>query len=167
MKKFNFSGINQLQSVNTNLVKIQHSNIKISHNILKLVPNFDVEEHPLFLEYDKDDKAVYLLILKDNSEEVVEQCGAKFLDPKYYTFSNAAIAGFVGGALTELSADGEVGETDEFTYVKLKTVVVGEDARLIEKEKKAKRESKTSIEELSNTQDTESQVVEDNDLDLI
>ena len=164
MKKFNFSGINQLQSVNTNLVKIQHSNIKISHNILKLVPTFDVEEHPLFLEYDKDDKAVYLLILKDNSEEIVEQCGAKYLDPKYYTFSNAAIAGFVGGALTELNADGEVGETDEFIYVKLKTVVNGEEARKAEKERKAKRDSKTSIseiEEISQSQVTETEEEED------
>jgi hypothetical protein len=174
MKKFGFSGLNNLQSVNTNLVKVQNSNIKISHNILKVVKNFEVSKNHVFMDYSQDEDAMYLVILKNNNEAMIEQTSAKLLHEKYYTFSSASVAGFVGGPLTELDYVKDSKEEDEdFVYLKLKIVITGEEGRAKEKERKekalAKESEKTSVEvEESDVSDLQQDNIEEvENVDLI
>ena len=125
MKKF--AGISSIASVQANLVKVQSSNIKVSHTILKIVKDFKPSEYHVTLDFEPEEQRMYLILVKPTEvgKEWSELNNAKILHPKYYTLNNSAIANFLGGKGTELNVDGEIESDENFIYIPLKTVVEG------------------------------------------
>jgi len=141
MKKF--AGISSISSIQTSLVKVQSSNIKISHSIIKLVDDFNAEDCHVTLEFEAEEKKMYLVIVKptEDGNNWAELNNAKILDKKYYTLNNSAISSFVGGECTELDYDKscEIESDENFIFIPLKTVVTGEEGRAEKAKAKQKR----------------------------
>ena len=125
----NFAGISSIASVQTNLVKVQSSNIKISHTILKIVKDFDPKSYTVTLDFEPQEQRMYLILVKPTEigKEWSELNNAKVLHEKYYTLNNSAISNFLGGRGTELNVDGEIESDENFIYIPLKTVVSASD----------------------------------------
>lgn len=159
MKKF--AGISSIASVQTNLVKVQSSNIKVSHTILKLVKEFDPSVYHVTLDFEPEEQRMYLILVKPTEEgkQWSELNNAKILHPKYYTLNNSAIANFLGGKGTELNVDGEVESDDNFIFIPLKTVVEASEAVQTEENEE---ETQTQESELAQNDLVEEEQVQEN-----
>ena len=143
-----FAGISAIASVQANLVKVQSSNIKISHTIIKLVKEFNPSTYSVTLDFDPEEQRMYLILVKptDVGTEWAELNNAKILHPKYYTLNNSAIANFLGGKGTELNVDGEIESDENFIFIPLKTVVEGSQQQVEETETQVVEEESTENE---------------------
>lgn len=144
----NFAGISAISSVQSNLVKVQSSNIKISHTIIKTVKEFDPSSYHVTLDFEPNEQKMYLILVKptETGNEWAELNNAKILHPKYYTLNNSAIANFIGGKGTELDVDGEIEGDENFIFIPLKTVVEGSQQQVEETETQVVEEESTEDE---------------------